>query len=70
MHLSDKLKAPSIEFVEGVFKPGDPKEMYVALNELAYNISASVKNSVSACYWVEWILEYEKVCKTNKTTTP
>lgn len=66
MHLSDKLKAPSVEFVEGVFKPGDPKEMYVALNELAYNVSTTVKNSVNACYWIEWILEYEKVCKTNK----
>lgn len=66
MHLSDKLKAPSVEFLEGVFKPGDPKEMYVALNELAYNLSSTVKNSVNACYWIEWILEYEKVCKTNK----
>jgi hypothetical protein len=66
VHLSDKLKAPSVEFVEGVFKPSDPKEMYVALNELAYNLSTTVKNSINACYWIEWILEYEKVCKMNK----
>ena len=67
VHLSDKLKAPSIEFVEGIFKGGDPKEMYVALNEFAYNLSDSVKNSINACYWIEWILEFDKVLKTNKT---
>jgi len=66
VHLSDRLRAPSVEFVEGVFKAGDPKEMYVGLNELAYNLSETVKNSIHACYWIEWILEFEKVLKTNK----
>ena len=65
-HLSDKLKAPSIEFVEGIFKTDDPKEMYIALNEFAYNLSNPVKNSINACYWIEWILEFDKVLKADK----
>lgn len=65
-HLSDKLKAPSVEYIADVFKPSDPKEMYVALNELAYNLREPVKNTIIACYWVEWILEFDKTCKTNK----
>jgi hypothetical protein len=66
VHLSDKLNAPSVAFVEEVFKPNDPKELYVALNEFAYNLSESAKNSINACFWVEWVLEFEKKCKVNK----
>lgn len=66
VHLSDKLCAPSVTFVEEIFKPNDPKELYVALNEFAYNLSDPVKNSIIACFWVEWVLEFEKKCKSNK----
>ena len=59
---SEKLKAPNIGFIEDVFVDGDPKELFIPLNELAYNIQ--IGNSVQAiCYWIEWILEFEKNCK-------
>lgn len=67
VHLSDKLCAPSVEFVEPIFRPNDPKELYVALNEFAYNLNDTVKNSIVACFWIEWILEFDKTCtKTHK----
>ena len=65
-HMSSKLKAPSIEYAKDIFKPDDPKELYIAINEFAYHISKESKNSVMACYWLEWILEFETLCKHNK----
>ena len=65
-HIAAKLKAPNIGYVEGVFRHGDPKELFIAMNEFAYHISAESKNVVSACYWVEWALEFEALCKRRK----
>ncbi len=65
-HMASKLKAPSVEYAKDVFKQDDPKELYIALNEFAYHLSTASKNGVSACYWLEWILEFETMCKHNK----
>lgn len=62
-HMASKLKAPSVSFANDVFKSADPKELYIACNEFAFHISSSSRNAVSACYWLEWILEYEAICK-------
>jgi len=67
-HMASKLKAPSIDYAKDVFRSDDPKELYIAMNEFAYHISSHSKNSVSACYWLEWILEFETLCKHNKET--
>ena len=34
------------------------------MNELSYNIHA--KDFMRCCYWVEWLLEYETICKSKK----
>jgi len=65
--LSDVLKATHTEYAKEVFKKEDPKELFVAINELCYHLSDENKNVIKACYWIEWIMEFEIVCKNRKT---
>jgi hypothetical protein len=65
-HMAARLKAPSINYANAIFRKDDPKEMYIAINEFAYHISAESHNVVIACYWLEWILEFDAVCKGKK----
>ena len=62
-HMACRLKAPSVDFGKDSFQETDPRELYVAVNELAYHVGADIKNTVEACYWVEWLLEYETLCR-------
>ena len=64
--IAAKLKAPKLAFAEATFRSGDPKELFIALNEFAYHISSESKHAVQACYWLEWLLEFEATCKRNK----
>jgi hypothetical protein len=63
-NISSKFKAPNIKFIETVYKEDDPKELFIPFNELIYNIT--IKNIIEICYWYEWIVEYENMCKKKK----
>ena len=58
-----KLRAPDTTYINDTFKHDDPKEIYIALNELAFHVSPTSKNCISACYWLEWIIEFENINK-------
>jgi hypothetical protein len=64
--MTDRFKAPTTKFAEDFFMKDDPKELFIAINELAYNLSSESKNVMNACYWIEWIMEFENVCKARK----
>jgi hypothetical protein len=66
--MSERLKAPSTEYVGAIFKPKDPKELLIAINEFAYNISPEAKNMNNACYWLEWVIEFDSICKGKRET--
>jgi len=64
--LSSKLKAPNAEYVRDNIRPKDPKELFIALNEFAFSIHHETSNMCDACYWLEWMLEFETTCKKKK----
>jgi hypothetical protein len=64
--IKDKFKAPTTKYAEAIFSPEDPKELFPFINELGHCISKEGNNLMSACYWIEWIMEYETRCKIQK----
>jgi len=64
--LTTKLKAPKVDYVKNSFKKNDPRELLICINEFAYHISKDSKDIIQACYWIEWLIEYENICKNKK----
>jgi hypothetical protein len=64
--MPERLTAPSVHYVEPIFLKDDPKELYIAINEFAYNISKDGQQIMKACYWIEWTIEFENVCVKRK----
>jgi len=62
--MTDRFKAPNVSFAQSVILGGDPKELFISINEMAFNLTT--QNSISACYWIEWILEFESRCHAKK----
>ena len=65
-HMSNKLKAPSVSYAQSVYKKDDPKELFISINEFSYHISKESNNSLQACFWLEWIMEFQKICANKK----
>jgi hypothetical protein len=68
MEMKGRLKAPNVGYAGSAFKKDDPKELFIPLNEFAYHVSCDSKNMLLACFWIEWLMEFETVCKKKKAT--
>ena len=64
--MTERLCAPNITFVEPIFRKDDPKELYIAINEFAFSISPECKDLIKACYWIEWVVEFDIICTKRK----
>ena len=55
------LRAPNLDYLTPFFKEGDPKELFVPLNEFVYHLTET-KNKTKLSYWMDWILCYDEKC--------
>lgn len=67
IRLSEKLKAPDLTYITDLMRKDDAQELIVALNEMCYHLSDDSKDSVAAYYWIEWIMQFDNVCRKKKT---
>ena len=58
-NFKSKLAAKDNSLVDGVFQDGDPAEIRIAANEMAYQLYHG--NLTNTLYWLNWILEWEKI---------
>lgn len=64
--INSRITAPSTHYIDNIFREDDPKCLFIALNEFSYNISKDSSDIKTACYWIEWIIEYEIIRKKMK----
>ena len=64
--MTERFKATSAHYADGILRPKDPKELFVAVNEFSYHISVDSKSTIDACYWIEWIIDFDTICKKRK----
>jgi len=64
--LRDKFKAPSNKYAQDIFLSEDPKELFPSINEIGFSVSEEGKNIMNACYWIEWVMEFETMCKNKR----
>jgi hypothetical protein len=65
-NINERLKATSMCYLEPFFRPDDPRALFIPINEFSYSISCDSQDLTSACYWIEWIIEYEILHKKMK----
>ena len=63
--LYENLKAPNTSFADLIYKQGDPVEYLIPLNEFIYHLTVS-KQKVDIIYWLNWIIEYDILCRKKK----
>lgn len=56
-----KLKAKDTRLTDKIIMVGDPTEIHVVANEFAHSIAEMTTNRSQAFYWLNWILEWEKL---------
>ena len=54
-----KLEAKDNKLIGDIINDGDPSEIRIAINEMAYHIYH--KNTNKSLYWINWIIEWEKI---------
>ena len=64
--MNHHFKAYKSSYANLIFRKDDPKELFVAINEMMYHLSPSSLSSNDVCWWVEWILAYEQECSKKK----
>ena len=62
LHSQYKYKAPTLSYINEYLLEEDLKDLIIPLNEFSFNLSLHGKNGLDACYWIEWLIQFEKKC--------
>ena len=67
LQITNHLRADHSQYASCVMHPNDPQEWTIAINEFAYHISNEKSYNMNlACFWVEWIVSFDFMCKKRK----
>ncbi len=66
--IGDKLKADRADYAMELFQEKDPRELVIPINEFVYEIQVR-RNMATAWYWIEWIIDFDVLCKSQKRKT-
>lgn len=70
LNLQGRLQATTTEHGKYFLKRGDPEEILVAINELAYicfeRNNEYINKLYDALFWLHWVLSYEEHCRKNE----
>ena len=58
-NFKSKLEAKDNNLINNIIMDGDPSELSIAINEFAHHLHH--KNINKALYWLNWILDWEKI---------
>ena len=64
--IKEKMNATMQVLPSSIIRFTDPEELRVILNELFFNLKIELGGYEKSCYWVAWILEWEKKNKKDK----
>lgn len=64
--MTERLKAPNVGYIDPFFKKNDPRELIIAVNEFAYNLSPDIHNMLGSSYWIEWVIDFDAICRKRK----
>ena len=64
--IKEKMNATMQLLPSSIIRFTDPEELRVILNELFFNLKIELGGYEKSCYWVAWILEWEKKNKKDK----
>jgi hypothetical protein len=64
--MNHRFKADKTTYANTIFRKEDPKELFVAINEIMYHLSPSSASVSDVCWWIEWVLAYEQECSKKK----
>ena len=65
-YISTRLKACSTNYSDNIFQSKDPTVFFIAINEFCYSISKNINDIMSSCYWIEWIIDFDCICRKKK----
>lgn len=64
--MKEHFKAKDTNYANEIFFNDDAKELFIPINEFAFSINQEHCNVQQACYWIEWIIEFDSKCRKNK----